>query len=434
MCNKYRLGLSRNRLFEFDSTAVFCGKFKSAPEESEVQKALSMLSCKVPAITSKVELLGDADAFIVTGCVQVKAEFSSFTADEIVHLYEQNSLRFCDKLFEFKVSEDGYLVIAGHTVFCDAKSLLRLASYFAGFYSKTELSVEPEEILTFSEPKSLPVDVISPLVNKLSSELDDSWQKNARTYTQDDYVKARSNYLKKRKEVGKVQFNLLSGDVAIIRDKCLESEIDFSSVVCFAFYKAIKGTVKTNRKSSKIRVWADRRYFHGGNNNYSVGAYSGTVTINLTKKEFRKTEAEQLKLFHTDLYRAVTSPFRVFSDDVMLSNVENSFCDSSYMYMAGENKFKSSKNLAETYGCMNEELCEFFYCNLTQRFWNGLDFYENVLVREPFKPCRSPFSVSVVENTRDCFCELRYDTSRVNENEVKEILKKVEKYLLELKK
>lgn len=434
MCNRYRLGLSRNRLFEFDSTLVFCGAFKSFPEESEVQKALSMLSCKVPAITSKVDLLGNAEAFVVTDCVQVNAEFSSSTADELTRFYEKNPLQFCDKLFEFKISKDGYLVIAGHTVFCDAKSLLRLASYFAGFYSKTELSVEPEEIYTFSEPKSLPVDVVSPLVNKLSSELDDSWQKNARTYTEEDYIKARHNYLKKAGDVGKLTFSLSSDNVADLRNKCIESEIDFSSAVCFAFYKAIKSTVKSHRKSSKIRVFADRRYFHGGNRNYSVGAYSGAVAIHLTPKEFKKPADEQLKLFHTDLYRAVTSPFRAFSDDVMLSNVQNSFCDSSYMYMAGENKFKSSKNLAETYGCMNEELCEFFYCNLTQKFWDGLRFYRNVLVREPFKPYRSPFNVSVVERVDGCLCELRYDTGRASENEANEILKKAEKYLFQLKK
>jgi hypothetical protein len=183
-----------------------------------------------------------------------------------------------------------------------------------------------------------------------------------------------------------------------------------------------------------MRVFADRRYFHGGNNNYSVGAYNGTVCVHLTKNELKKTENEQLKLFHIDLYRAVTSPFRVFSEDVMLSNVQNNFCDSSYMYMAGENKFKSSKNLAETYGCMNEELCEFFYCNLTQKFWNALDFYSDVFVREPFKPCRGPFSVSALESTEGCFCELRYDTSRVSEKEAKEILEKAEIHILELKK
>lgn len=434
MVEKYKLGLSRNRLFDFNSTVVFCGRFKCDIDKSEVHKAIKMLSCKEPVITANVSLEGDSQAFIVTEAVVQEVVFSSHPAKDIVCAYEKNPLCFCDRLFEFTISDDGYLIIAGHTVFCDVKSLLRLAVSFADFYDKTGLSVEPEEIYTFSEPKSLPVDVISPLVNKLSSELDDDWQKNAVSYSVDAFKSAREDFLRESSDVGRASFSISSEDVKAIRESCLAQEVDFSSLVCFSFYKAIRDTVKSDKKSSKMRIWADRRFFHGGNKKYSVGAYNGTVSVHLTKKELRKSEEEQLKLFHTDVYKALTSPFRVFSDEILLNSVQADYCDSAYMYMAGKNKFKSSKNLARAYGCMNEELCEFLYYNLTQQYWSRLSFFEDVFAVEPFKACRSRFSVTFAERAEECACELRYDKGRVTEAQAQEILRKAQMKLLGYKK
>lgn len=434
MAEKYKLGLSRDRLFEYNSTVVFCGSLKYEASEADIRKAVKMLACRVPAVTAAITLCDDAQAYIETDAVEVNVEYSSLTAQELTERYEKNPLTFSDKLFEFSVSSDNYLVIAGHTVFCDAKSLLRLASYLVSFYEKTELSVEPEEIYTFSEPKSLPIDVVSPIVNKLSSELDEDWQKNKTVYQLQDYEKARNDYLSGQAGVGRVSFSLSSDDVQMIRDNCKENGVDFSSAVCFGFYKAIKSMVKAERKSSKMRISADRRFFHGGKRNYTVGAYNGSVCVHLTAKEMKKPEDEQLKLFHTDVYRALTSAFRVFSDEILLHNVQESYCDSAYIYLAGGNRFKSSKNLAENYGCMNEELCEFFYCNLTQEYWHSLQLFDDILVNEPFQQHRSRLNVTVVERNEKCLCELRFDTKKVTPSQAEEICKKTEKYLLSLKK
>ncbi len=231
MSEKYKLGLSRNRLFEFNSTVVFCGKFKCEADESTVQKSIKMLSCKEPVITAYVVLESNSDAFIVTGSVQPQIDKSLESAKDIIDFYEKNPLRFYDRLFEFKISCDGYFIIAGHTVFCDAKSLLRLAASFAGFYNKTDLSIESGEIYTFSQPKSLPVDVLSPIINKLSSELDDDWQKNAVCYGIDDYNAAREDYLLKKPETGSLIFRLCNSEINKVREHVC-STTDFSSVVC----------------------------------------------------------------------------------------------------------------------------------------------------------------------------------------------------------
>ena len=44
MSGRIKLGLTRNRLFEFNNTVVFCGKYKSFIDENEANKALKMLA------------------------------------------------------------------------------------------------------------------------------------------------------------------------------------------------------------------------------------------------------------------------------------------------------------------------------------------------------------------------------------------------------
>ena len=116
----------------------------------------------------------------------------------------------------------------------------------------------------------------------------------------------------------------LSNTLYKIRQSCVNKinniklNNSLSSFVYFCFYKALREFVKIDKKSSKMRLYADRRFFHGKDDVFSVGPYNGTVCVSLTAKELRKTQEEQLKLFHLDTYRALTSPFRVFSDEAIL--------------------------------------------------------------------------------------------------------------------
>lgn len=416
MAEKIELGLSRNRLFDFNSTVVFKGRYKGELNESDVNKALKMLSVKEPVITAVACVEEDSKGYILTGKVNPVVSVSSGRADDIVRGYDRKPLSFYDRLFEFTISADGYLVIAGHTLVCDAKSLLRLAGYFADFYEKKTLSVEENEILTFSQKGSLPVDVISPLVNKLSSELDDGWQKSKKIFTLEDYKSACAHYFSEVfVPASDVSCFVENGDVLALCEKATELEVDFSSLLYFCFYKALVANVKVPKNESKLRVYADRRFFHGGKDIYSVGAYNGTVCVSLSHKEQRKSLEEQLKIFHLDIYRAITSPFRVFSDEILLMSVEDSFCDSSYMYMSGMLKGKAPKNLAKTYGCLNKELGDCFYCNLTQQYWESLGVYKDISVSEPMKE-RSRVLLNLVQTHEGVSVQLRYRDKGIDEN------------------
>lgn len=421
MADKIKLGLSRNRLFDFNSTVVFTGKLSETVEDELAQKAMKMLLCKEPIITAKILLQENSEAFIVTEAVEQSLVYSELSASDIAMQYKKKPLSFNEKLFEFCVSADGCLVIAGHTAVCDCKSLLRLAGSFMAFYNKTELSVEPEKIFTFSEKGELPVDVISPLVNKLSSELDDDWQRDKKAFTLKDYESARENYLKTRlSPVAAMRKKLDSKSVEKLKTSCEELEVDFSSMLYFCFYKALLKNVKVNKKASKMRIYADRRFFHGPKDVFSVGAYNGTVCVSLSAKEQKKSAEEQLKAFHLDAYRALTSSFRVFSEEILLASVQPDFCDSAYMYLAGQSKAGSSKKLAETYGCLTQELCDCFYCNLTQKYYEKLRCFEDIFVCEPFK-ARSRFNLSLVHSNSGVNITFEYIEAELSNEQAEDI-------------
>ncbi len=399
MSDEYKLALSRSRLFEFNSTVTFFGKLKEAFDEAELQKALKMLCLKEPVITAVAELRKGGEAFLVTQSVEQTLVLGGKTKDELLKEYEKNPLKFSEKLFEFVLSSDGYLVIVGHTLVSDAKSLLRLSGSILAFYNKSSISVEPEKIFTFSEEKSLPVDVISPLTKKLSAELDYKFQKDLKRYGVEGYEKARKAFLESFPETAEISKKFTTREMKALRDFCEGFGVDLSSFVYFAFYKSLMDNTDVGKTNSRMRIYADRRFFHGTKENYSVGAYNGTVNVSLNKKERKKNVSEQLKLFHVDTYRALTSAFRVFNDDVLFMQVNPSLCDASYIYLAGLNKSKSVKNFAKTYGCKSAELCDCLYCNLNQGFWADLKGYEEIGAFEPFK-LRSQKMITFIETDK----------------------------------
>jgi hypothetical protein len=202
----------------------------------------------------------------------------------------------------------------------------------------------------------------------------------------------------------------------------------------FCFYKAFCGNIQFAKNASKMRIYADRRFFHGAADDFSVGAYNGSVCISLSKAEQKKSDVEQLKAFHTDSYKAQTSPFRVFSDEILLANIDQCLCDAAYMCLAGVNKTKMVRDFATTYGCMNKELCDCFYCNLTQRYWAGLRAFSNIMVYEPFKQSRAPLSLSAVEDDDGCRISLRYNAEFIDEAVAQKIVDEAMCYMEKLVK
>ena len=409
MGEKYKLGLTRNRLFEFDNAVVFCGKCDF--QEDGLQRALRLLCIKEPIITSCIVLGKDSEAYVVTDSVEQRVNLCDEASDELKKKYEQAGVAFYDKAFEFSYTSDGFLVIAAHTAVCDARALLRLAVDLNSFYNEPLKSVEPSEIRLISEKTDLPLEVASPVVDRLSADLDLKWQKDARIFTVEDYKNAKIAYDKGATPISHVGADISEADMVALKNFCKKHDMDVVSLVGFAFYDALLKNVGGKKKFNKINVQADERLFFTDFENYRIGAYNGGSEVSFKKKYSEGDFVDRAKAFQVDCYKNATSTFKVFYDDVLLMKTSPTLCDGAYMYKAGLLKSKAARNLAENYGCSCERLCDYFYCNLDQAFWGGVRVYDEIYIAEPFKE-RSASAISLVMVNGGAHVDFRYRANK----------------------
>lgn len=398
MSEKIKLGLTRNRLFEFDNCVLLCGKYNCGFDKERLKKTLKLLCLKEPIITSRIELEEDGTAYVVTDVVGQEIRFSEECSEDVLSHYEENGLDFWDGLFEFSVTADNCLVIAAHTAVADAKALLRLACDFSVFYREPMVSVEPSVINLISEKNNLPIEVASPVIDRLSADLDTKWHKSPKFFSVDDYKKAKESYKKQKASRGHINKTLDSDVVVGLREYCARNNMDVSSAVAFAFYEALVKNIGGKKKFNKMNIYADERLFFDNFNDYRIGAYNGTVSAYLRKKDETKSVDDKAKQFHLDCYKGATSTFKVFYDDVLLMRVSPSFCDSAYMVKAGVFKNKVSQRLADNYGCSSEVICDYFFCNLDQKYWSEADNYTSLDFCEPLKMRSATYLNFIIHN------------------------------------
>ena len=422
MSEKYKLGLTRNRLFEFDNCVVFAGKYDTSIESLKGEKAIKLLSLKEPLVTAKIELEGNGDAFVVVDKVEQKLNFCNEDCNALLDKYKSKGLSFWEKVFEFSVSSDGYFIIAGHTCVADAKSLLRLAVYFSEIYNSNGFSVEPSDVSVISEKSQLPLEVLSPVTDKLSVELDSKWAGKGVTFGVKDYLEAKSRYDSVKGERAEIKQVISAEAISALQACCKENSVDASSVVAFAFYEALCDNATLKASRCKMNVYGDSRFFFHDYEKYGIGAYNGVVNVYLRKKDRAKTDIERLKAFHINAYKGITSTFKVFYDDVFLMSVSPSLCDSAYMYAAGCFKNKTSAKIADNYGCKNEMLCDFFSCNLDQQFWSELVHFSDVTIKEPFK-MRGLYGLNFVLKNGKGYITFEYRKTVCDDKKAEEILK-----------
>lgn len=433
MSEKYKLGLTRNRLFEFDNCVLFCGKPKGGFDMAELRKAFKMLCEKEPLVTSKIELANDGEAYAVTESVEPKIVEKTLSHVALLNECENNGIAFWKKTFEFYFSEDGFLVIAGHTAVCDAKSLLRIACELYAFYKKESLGIEPSAVNLFPEFKDLPLEVASPITDKLSAELDAKWKQKPTVYSVEDYKSAREVYVKKRVPCGEVRASFGETLLSDLKTYCAENGVDVSSAVAFAVLENLLKTSDGKKNRNKMNIYADERFFFTNFEDYGVGAFNGAVTVGINKKYLKSPLNERLKQFHLDCYKGATSPFKVFYDETLLMKVSPSLCDSSYMNSVGLNNLKVSEKLAKHYGCTCEKICDFLGCNLEQEYWKTLDDFDFVDIFEPFK-MRAATCVSFLRHKNDAHIVLEYKKDCFSDSTAQNILNETIRFLENISK
>ena len=285
-----------------------------------------------------------------------------------------------------------------------------LAIDLAEFYNEPLKSVEPSVIKLLSEKTELPLEVASPLIDRLSADLDLKWQKDARIFSAGDFYNGKAAYDKIKPSTSFVSTKLDLTEIESLRAFCKQQNTDVVTLVGFAFYDALLQNIAGKKKFNKMNVYADERLFFVDFENYRIGAYNGITEVSYKKKFVNGDFLEKVKAFHIECYKNATSTFKVFYDDVLLMRVSPSLCDASYMYKAGVLKNKAARTVAENYGCACEKLCDYFYCNLDQDYWRDVKRFDDVCLAESFK-MRCATALDFVLNNGEGYINFRYKTS-----------------------
>ena len=378
-----KIGISRNRLFDFQNVVSLVAEQKDDFDEKELSKAIRMLSVKEPLITSVIELDENLEAFIQLERVTPEITFSEVDTEKFLTDKKADGIDFSKGLFEFYVLNKKSLVILSHTVVSDVKSLLLLAEELLSYYNKESVSVEPQAIKLFSDDSELPGEIQSFVAERVTEVLENDWLMKPVHFDKSDLNNARTEFFKITGELKSLEYCFSDELSEKLVSRCEELKIDFSSCVAFAFLKALSESVKSSRKTCKANMWLDRRPYFVDYKAYSVGAFNGTVSVDLP--ENKKSLDEQVKAFHENYYKKFTGCFNAFYNEFFLSRLSPCFIDSTYMYKVNRCKNKSTKKLATLYGCEQQFLMGFTSVNLKQKSWEKLSTFHHICVKEPHK-------------------------------------------------
>lgn len=424
MPEKYKLGLTRNRLFEFDNCVSFLGEAREMFDYDRCIKALKTLCLKEPLLCCGTELCENGDAYIVEGKNEIDFEFFQGDLSDYVRKKECEGFDFSKSLFSFAVINGNVLGVFAHTLVADVRSLIYVAGAFMNIYESGSLSIVPSEIKVISEISQLPSGVFSVVIDRLSSGLEMDWQKNKKIFSLRDYRDAREKYLSEKKETKTLVIDIDSQTLSALKDFAVREKVDVSSLVAFVFHDSLTKILGGRKKFKKLNIHVNERAFLEGFEKAYMGAFNGVITVSKKKdKELPDTVQNNGVSFHKNIYKNFTSVFKVFYNEFLLMRVPGSYCDSQYMYCAGVFPRKCSKKLAKTYGCANEVAGEFCSCNLNQDFWSNQKTFKEVYVQEPLK-MRSATMITFVEKGDSGKVYFTYKKERMTDEAAQSVTQK----------
>lgn len=422
MSVKYKIGLTRNRLFDFDNCVSFLGVTEENLDADRCVKVLKTLCLKEPLLCCGIELCQNGEAYLVEGKNEIGFDFFQGDIKEYVQKKEYNGFDFSKQLFSFALINGNVLGIFAHTVVADVRSLLYIAGAFMDIYKSSSFSVVPSEFKVISEISQMPSNVFSIVIDRIASDLELDWQKKSKFFSCEDYERAKSKYLSSKTESETITFSIDPETFCRIKNFADSKKVDVSSLVAFAFHESLTKVLGGKKKFKKLNVQANGRVFFEEFDKMKIGAFNGFVAVK-KKKDKKRTDNFQNNAvsFHKEIYKSVTSAFKVFYNEFLLMRVPESYADSQYMYCAGEFPHKCSEKLAHTYGCANEVAGEFCSYNLNQEYWTNLNVFKELFCGEPLK-MRSATMITFVEKGdtgKICFT---YNKNKVNDSQAQNVV------------
>ena len=392
MSGKIKLGLTRNRLFEFCNCVSFVGTVGNAFNKEVLEKALIMLFSKYPILSSKTELtISNGEADVVLDSVNPEISFLDADCEAFVSRKINSGIDFTEKNFEFYVLNGKTLCIFAHTTVADNYLLLTLASDLLMLYDEGVISVEESPVCLFSELSAVPLKAFSPVTERLSAELEMKWLSKPLRFGVDDYKAARAKYYAEEGEEACLKQRFDKEFINKLKAFCERNKTDLSTAVAFCYYEALCKNNIGDERYKKIYFQTNRRCFLSEPADYIQGAHNGLLELFTDKKKKSSSFNERLISFHQKSYKAFCSVSNNFEKDFFLMKLSPSFCDSAYMNRVGLNKNKISQKLSSNHLCGMGGAGEFAFVNFSQEYYQGLKCFNDVLATEPLKPRTATF-------------------------------------------
>ena len=125
------------------------------------------------------------------------------------------------------------------------------------FYNEPLSNIEPSKINLISQKTDLPLEVASPIIDRLSAELDMKWQKDAKAFGLSDYTEAKKTYDMNRAPSREMKHDFSADDMIKMCEYCKKEMIDVVSLIGCAFYDSLVNNIHGKKKSNKMNVYAD---------------------------------------------------------------------------------------------------------------------------------------------------------------------------------
>ena len=429
MNGKYKLGLTRSRVFALENCVYFSGELGEDAELSRLEKAIFMLREKYPLLGCVIELCENGEAYAVESLKEISFACVNGDVCEIIREQRRLGFDFAKQLFRLLLINGRILAIFGHTAVCDVNSLALLAGELMRFYRRESFDIERREPELFSSKSDLPDNASSGVAERVANTLNFSWIKHDRFFSHSDYIKAAQEYSVKRPRQNTVAVSLSADETASVITRCRESDADVSAAAAYCFYSRLM-------QSGALRGW-DRhvlwqcslRLFLSEDETRGIGPYNSAAAVKVPRA--KKKGLSPFDAFQDETYKKHATCFSAFYDSVYLMEILPQLCDAANLYEAGTFKNRTAKSLAKKEFNMRSCALGCGFLNLDQRYWENVRCLENVAFSEPFSG-RTQYYLNILLHNNELKFELSCREGELEDGKAAQVLEDAVKMLKEL--
>ncbi len=419
MNGKYKLGITRSRVFALENCVHFAGVTGEKFEPEQLAKSISMLGEKYPLLTCVIELAGSGEAYAVQTADAVRFCSRSGSADEIIADERCRGFDFSKELFRIVLINGITLALFGHTAVFDVRSLALLAAELVRFYRRESFDVEQRLPELFGEKSDLPDSATSGVAERIANSLNFSWMKHNRYFTSEDFRKAEEAYGKSRPQQKRVHITVLENTTADLVEWCRETNNDVSAAAAFHVFSELRKLHGFSGGDRHVLWQCNERLFLTENEVYGIGPYNSAAAVKVPHS--KKKGLTPFDAFQDETYKKHATCFSTFYDTVYLMEILPQLCDAAHLYEAGTFKNRTAKSLAEKE--LNMRGCALgcgFY-NFDQKYWERIKCFESVDFSEPFsRRSRAFLNITLMNNKLKL--ELIYREGEISDKDASSVL------------